>query len=196
MLRDIGHGMIDTTTFDADGNIIRVRFFRHDHLRQEWDQSHNVIRQMDFGEFSAYYICRYDTMRNYVVKEMQRMYDIDWNTDLAGLDVRESHFVFYRRDEFGRMAEEIDTDLKHAITSYTYKDDKLVDKSEYFGNASYAKRWLYSYNGDNLVRIDFYWGKYLSEIDYFDENGLKSFTVNVGRFDKPNDTIRYSFIYY
>jgi len=202
MLTDMGHGFTDTTAFDVDGNICRVQIFHREKFKKEFDKHHNVIRLMEEEEFFKYFIITYDTVENYIVKEMQQISNLEWDIDTSDLHVRDTYYQLYRRDEAGRIVEEIDTDIEKNLTYYIYKNDKLTEKKEVYilgeGRAyeDKVKVWKFFYSNGFLDRIEMYFGNALNSIQYFDEKGLLKFTTQTSKPGFPEDTIYHKYIYY
>jgi hypothetical protein len=202
MLTDMGEGITDTTTFDSEGNIIRVQVFQKDQLRREFDKHHNVIRQMEKGEFFTYFVMSYDTIENYLIKEMQQVSNIEWDDNVNDLEARKIYLLVSRRDKSGRVVEEIDTHLNNTITYYSYKDDKVTEKKEVYipgKGRSYedrVKRWTFFYTEDLLSRIEFYYGNNLNSTQYFDNDGMLKFTIHKAKPGYTDDTLHHTYIYY
>jgi len=201
MLNDAGRGFTDTTTFDRDGNICKVQIFQHEKFKKAFDR-HNVTRLMEEGEFFKHFIITYDTVENYIIKEMQEISNLKWDIDTSDMQVRNTYYQLYRKDETGKIVEEIDTDIDKCLIYYIYKNDKLIEKKEVYilgeGRAyeDNVKRWKFFYRYDVLDKIEMYFGNTLNSTQYFDEKGLLKFTTQISKPGFPEDTIYHRYVYY
>lgn len=202
MLTDMSEGIVDTTAFDDKGNIIRVQVFQNDRLQREFDSAHNVIRQIEKGEFYKHFILSYDTIDRYIIKEMNLVSNDGSFDNDENAHVRKSFLVIYRQDESGRIVEEIDSELTNTITEYSYARDKLSSKKEFYllgkarSDEEISKQWRFFYTDGVLHKIESYWGNELNSTQYFDEDGLLKYTVHKGKPGYPDDTLRHRYIYY
>jgi hypothetical protein len=192
----------DTTTFDIDGNIVRVQFFQRDQVLRKFDSHHRVIKQMEKGEFFKHFIFSYDTIENYIIKEIKQLSNLEWDDNAEGAEIRKTFLLVSRTDELGRIIEEVDTYVANTITNYTYKDDQLVEKKELYilgeGRSDEArlKRWKFFYKAGILEKTEIYFGRDLNSTHYFDDNGLLEFSIEKAKPGYPDDTLSHRYIYY
>jgi hypothetical protein len=121
--------IIDTTTFDANGNMTKVQVLGYNRVWREFDGIHRVVRQLEKEEFPAHFVISYDTSDNYVIKQLELLSNMQWARDTSNTYVRNTYYVLYHLDELGRPLEEIDTYLDKTITYYTYDNARLIEKN-------------------------------------------------------------------
>jgi hypothetical protein len=189
--------IIDTTTFDVVGNMIKVQVLGYAREWRKFDDSHRIIKQLKKGEFSENFILSYDTLDNYVIKKLELLSTTQWEPDTVNAYVRKIYYILYRIDELGRIIDEIDTYQDNTITHYVYDNNKLTEKKSVYilGNKN-MKRWSFFYKGGILERIEMRYGDQLENVQHFDDNGLLKFTREMPKPGYDEDTLFHSYIYY